>query len=127
MNSKKLKIALIIESVILIISIAVTAFVLVMNGFSNGKEITEVYNQASPDGGYSLRINRVKGDFSTFGPAEYDVKLFDEGKRIHNSFSTDVSDDGGDGKFYVEWKDGEVVVIFTGSEQKDAVYIIPLK
>lgn len=79
---------------------------------------TEVYRQLSEDGRQTVVIYEVGEPDWPFGKAHYKVCG-------PSNFYVDVADDGGSGKFVVEWKESSVVITFSGSEQDDAVYELP--
>lgn len=115
MKKNIVAILLTIETIILLI-----AFVLGLVLFNNNQELTEVYRQSSEDGTQTVVIYEVGEPDWPFGDAHY--KVYGPA-----NFYVDISDDGGDGWFTVEWKDNSVVITFGGSEQEDAVYELPFK
>ncbi len=115
MKNRTTIIIIIIETVLLLISLLICGIVLIAH--PNHKR-TEVYRQHSDNKSQSVFIYQV-GEPFLFGPANYYV----DGP---SDFSVIVCDDGGVGSFRVEWESGCVRITFSGSEQKDAVYELPL-
>lgn len=113
MKRKIVTVLLVTETSILLIALALGGLL-----FKTKKAETEVYRQSSEDGSQTVVIYEVGQPDWPFGNAHY--KVYGP-----SNFSVDVSDDGGSGGFTVEWKESSVVIIFSGSEQEDAVYELP--
>ena len=85
---------------------------------------TEVYRGTSEDGRYSLTISEIGEPDFPFGPAHYEAVLRGESGRCV-ILRTDVHDDGGRGGYAVEWQKDAVRITMRGSEQDDAVFLLP--
>lgn len=91
------------------------------------KDTTELFREKSPQGECVLVISQMGSPF-LFGPNHVRVTIYRDGPELLHrsaSFDTDISDDGGPGWFDVKWLEDGVQVTLCGSEQKDAVYILP--
>lgn len=115
MKKHILAILLTIETIILL-----GVFFLGIIYFNSNKNLTEVYRKSSEDGMQAVVIYEVGEPDWPFGDAHY--KVYGPA-----DFYVDVSDDGGDGWFTVEWKDDSVIIIFGGSEQEDSIYKLPFE
>ena len=111
---KKLPIILLIVETVLLLLILVSGIIY----FITNIEKTEVYRQSSDDGSQTVIIYEIGDPDWPFGDAHYMVYG-------PSNFTVTVSDNGGSGGFNVEWKENSVVIIFSGSEQKDAIYELP--
>lgn len=112
---KIVTILLMLETLILLITLIFGCF-----HFYNKNVETEVYRQSSEDGCQTVVIYEVGEPDWPFGNAHY--KVYGP-----SNFYVDVADDGGRGKFIVEWKKDSVIITFCGSEQDNAVYELPFK
>lgn len=112
---KAATVLLVIETLVIVIIVAL-GFVL----FKGEKAETEVYRQSSEDGRQTVVIYEVGEPDWPFGSTHYRVQG-------PSCFYVDVADDGGSGRFDVEWKESSVIITFSGSEQDDAVYELPFK
>lgn len=129
---RKYKIALIIESVVLVLMVFAIVFAVGIEFLFNksGSEVEEKYKENSPDGRYVLVVNEIGEPIWPFGPMQYEVRLTSLNNKSNEgsaAFKTWVFDDGGRGSFSVKWEKGQAVITFDGEEQSEAVFALPLK
>ncbi len=83
--------------------------------------LTEVGEESSPDGKYSLLFQEKGEPDFPFGYSHAKVTLYKGDEKV-NSFLEDIADDGGGFRkdnYSVEWLPAGVIVTFHGSEQAD--------
>lgn len=112
---KIVPVLLMIETLILLGTLVLGYFL-----FSTKNAETQVYRQSSADGSQTVVIYEVGEPDWPYGNAHYKVCG-------PSNFYVAVADDGGKGKFTVEWKESSVIITFSGSEQDNAVYELPFK
>ena len=120
MKTKAMKIALIVETAILLL--AALAGCLLLTGRSK-----ELLRESSPDGRYTLSVTELGEPDWPFGADHLRVRLWASGRSddFRVSFSADVANDGAEAAFDVQWQSDGVRVTLRGSEQPDAVYFLP--
>lgn len=89
---------------------------------------TEIFRESSPDGQYTVKIDRT-GEPDRIGESYgYDrltIHLYKPDTLYGTKFSAEICTDGGYAEYSVEWLSDGVQISLSGKEQSDSVYILP--
>lgn len=123
---KKYKLIIAIESVLVVLFLAI----ILIGNFNNDKTRDIKAEEHSYNEDFKLTVFQVGDPAFPFGDVEYEVLVqknnADSQYYTVSEFSVTVSDDGGVGEFETEWQDDFLKITFEGSEQKPNTVIIPL-
>lgn len=123
LKGKIIPILFIIET-ILLIAVIVTGMIT----YKSDHTVSEIFRESSPDGQYTVKIDRIGDPAWLTGSYGYDrltVHLFKPDTLYGTKFSTEICTDGGYVEYAVEWLPDGVQITLSGKEQSDSVYILP--
>lgn len=89
----------------------------------------DLFREVSPDGGYVLLIQELGTPDWPFGSDLLKITLYENNNNLHYSasFRADVSNNGMQAIYKVEWLEEGVQIALMGSGQNTAYYILPFK
>lgn len=121
-KSNVLTALLLIESILLVLALAIIA----IQGNDNSTAQTELMQETDATGRYTVTIWRIGEPEWSFGPDHLKVQLSDT-ENLGNdvSFETDVKSDGAYASYEIEWIENAVKITLNGSDQAPAEYILP--
>ena len=95
--------------------------------FKIAYEKTELFREASPNGDFTVVVQRRGMIDWPVGEDHLRVYLKNnEGSSyFHMAFLADVANNGAPAGYKVEWLDDAAKITLSGNEQPDAVYILP--
>lgn len=119
---KKLKTLVVIETVLIVLMLIIGFF-----AFKLAYEKTELFREVSPNGDFTIVVQRRGMIDWPFGDDHLRVYLGNnEGSSyFHMAFLADVANNGAPAGYKVEWLDDAAKITLSGNEQLDAVYILP--
>ncbi len=124
---KKYKLVIAIESVLVILLLAM----ILIGKFNNDNARVIKAEEYSNNEIFKLTVFQVGYPAFPFGDVEYEVWVqknnADSQYYTISEFSVNVSDDGGVGDFETEWLDDVLKITFEGSEQNPNTIIVPLE
>ena len=126
----KRKIVIICVSLLAVIVMLVVGFVSWFI-YADNYQLIDRGSSSSPDGGYEVVFHQVDSPHWPFGSVDVKVTLRNkESKKKIEVIETSISNDGAsfcEQDWTVVWQEESVEITLRGSEQNDAVYLIPLK
>lgn len=129
MKTRIVRIALVSETVVLLILLLVGLF-----RYVTEVKRTELFNETSPDGNYTLLIQEIGEPDFPFGSDHIRVYLSEKRSKdnpykpyYRTEFNVDIPADGTQAGYRVEWLEDGVQVVLRGVRGSEAYYILPFK
>lgn len=128
--SKTSKIILIIVSIVVALMIGAYLFVIALwNGAFNFMLLNEIATYNSPNGEYSLIFEQMGDPEWPFGSTDVRLTLKNNGGKIIERVSTQISNDGANASEYninsIDWNEDSVIIVLQASEMEDKEVSIP--